>query len=253
MLSFIDVSGDPYARPDKSPWIAVSAINLRKSCLDEVNQTMHRLKRDVLGNERIELKATDLVNPSTLNNPELCKAKYLDKLFLDCIDRVDCLCAAVVFPNSGNNQKSSNERLPRHYRDLLWRVEAACRQVHAQDTLVILDNDSRRIDKDLAFAFNNYMYRTQAGNTVLRHIISVPIFADSEMTAGLQLADIVSGILRQYYSRGLHNTPPQQNDTEFLRKLREYTAIINRRAVRSIRLQEFTISGLYVPPCPYDL
>lgn len=249
MLTFIDVSGDPYSAPNKSPWISAAAICLRKRCLDNINQSVYRLKRDILGNDTIELKATDLVNQSTLMNPQL-KARYLDRLFIECINHGDCFCSAIVFENCGANKKSSENRLPKHYIDLLWRIEAICRFLRIPDTVVILDNESRKIDKSLAFGFGNYMYRT-SGASELERIVPVPIFADSEMTTGLQLADIVSGVLRKYCSLGLNLKTDQTN--QYHRMLSEYQKIIMTRSINKLRVGRHCINSLYIPNQPYIL
>ncbi len=247
MLSFIDVSGDPFSSPEKSSWIVAAAVCLKKDCLDTVNQTMHRLKRDILGNERIELKATDLVNPSTLNNPKLNKAEYLERLILECVLQSSCYCAAVVFQNTGKNQKSTNEILPKHYRDLLWRIELICRRSYVTDSVIILDNDARKVDRNLAFAFTNYMYRNSSG-AILKHIVSVPIFADSETTAGLQLADIIAGILRKYYDPKYANN----DGSTFWQKIQEYTKIILDHSVEG-KIERYNLNSIYIPKSPYSL
>ncbi len=190
MLAFIDVSGDPYAKPEDSLWTAIHIVCIRKSAINDITVAMHRFKRDILNDEYKERKSTELINPSTLNHPDLQKAKYLQRIVEVCIDRTDCKHAAIVFKNYGNNKrkkdKGENYILPRHYRDALWRVEAIAENWGIRDVVVIIDNDLRSTDKSLAFAFNNYLYRTEGGKS-LGNILPVPIFADSETTAGLQL------------------------------------------------------------------
>ncbi len=195
MIAFIDVSGDPYTTPEKSPWIVAHTICIRKRSIYDINATIHKLKRDILLNEFIEIKSTDLVNRSTLNHPHLEKYKFLDSVVYNCLDHCDCRHASVVFRNSGCNTKSDTNHLPRHYVDSLWRIEAIARDWRVGEILVVMDNNARKMDKHLAFAFNNYIYRSGGGNQLV-NILPVPIFADSETTAGIQLADISAGIVR---------------------------------------------------------
>ncbi len=197
MLAFIDVSGDPYGLPEKSFWIAAHVVCIRKRAIYDITASFHRLKRDILNNELIEIKSTDLVNKSTLNHPNLDKHRFLQSVVEQCIGHYDCKHAAVVFKNSGNNQMSRDNRLPRHYIDCLWRIQAIAQEWRINDVVVIIDNNARKIDRNLAFAFNNYIYRSNGGN-MLDRILPVPLFADSETTAGLQLADISAGIIRVY-------------------------------------------------------
>lgn len=250
MLAFIDVSGDPYSAPKKSPWIAISTVCIRKRSVYDITATLHGLKKYILTNEYIELKSTDLVNKSTLNNPGLDKAKYLQAVVERCLDHVDCKHAALVFNNCGENQKSDENRLPKHYIDSLWRIEAIAREWRAQDVLVIIDNNARKTDKHLAFAFNNYIYRSMGGDN-LSHILPVPLFADSETTAGLQLADISAGIIRNYYANSL-NLQESSLSSLFCEKLKGYYDIIKARSIDR-RIAGFSINGIFSPPKTYRI
>jgi len=214
--------------------------------LDYINNTMHRLKRDVLGNENIEIKSTDLVNKSTLNHPELNKNIFLQQLVDTCIDYCDCYHAAIVFENTGTNSKPDANSFPKHYRDILFRIEAISRKNRVNDTLVIIDNNKRKVDKSLAFSFSNYMYRT-ASRDVLQKVISVPIFADSEMTTGLQISDITCGIIRNYYYQNLHETAPSNGESLFHQKLREYMSYIEHRCINYTMPPYGKIYGLWHP------
>lgn len=249
MLAFIDVSGDPYSSPAKSPWIAINTICIRKRSIYDITATLHTLKKDVLANEYIEMKSTDLINRSTLNHPSLDKAKFLQAVVEKCLDHADCKHASIVFKNSGENQKSDENRLPKHYIDSLWRVEAIAREWRVQDALVIIDNNARKTDKHLAFAFNNYIYRSMGGDN-LNHILPVPLFADSETTAGLQLADISAGIMRNYYANSLNETKTEP--FLFCEKLQEYYRIIKARSIDR-RVAGFSVNGIFNPPKTYSI
>lgn len=250
LLAFIDVSGDPYAKPKNSPWIAVYILCIRKRSIYDITAMLHRLKKNILANEYIEMKSTELINQSTLNHPDLNKAKFLQAVMEQCIDHADCRHAAVVFKNSGQNQKNDNGRLPKHYIDALWRIESIARDWRASDVLTIIDNDRRKTDRNLAFAFNDYIYRSSGGNQ-LEKILPVPLFADSETTAGLQLADIGAGIMRNYYARSLY-LEGTNADTIFLKKLNEYHGMIKKRSINK-RVGSFHVAGIFSPPASYNV
>jgi hypothetical protein len=241
MLAFIDISGDPYALPSKSPWIAIHTICIRKRSLYEITAALHKYKRDILVNEYKEMKSTDLVNKSTLSNPHLAKAKFLQAVVDQCIDHMDCKHAAVVFKNTGNNQKSDDNRLPQHYIDSLWRIESISRSWKTNDVVVIIDNSARKTDKHLAIAFNNYIYRSIGGNQ-LSHILPVPIFADSETTAGLQLADISAGIVRNYYINSLDNKDSPLSTFE--ETIKEYYTLIKDRSINN-NINGYQVNGIF--------
>lgn len=227
ILAFIDVSGDPFSAPDKAPWICIHCICIRERSLDDINRTVFALKRDILGNELIEIKSTDLLNRSTLSHPALNKYKFLEEIVFRCITHCDCSHASIVFKNTGKNRQSDAQHLPFHYRDILWRIEAICRRTHQENALIIIDNNKRKVDRTLAFAFNNYLYRS-SGASALNSILPVPIFADSETTTGLQLADIAAGIIRQYYSQGLHLSEPEL-DLPYQAQMRKYFLAIKEK------------------------
>lgn len=228
MLAFIDVSGDPFSDPDKAPWICIHCVCIRERSLDDINRTVFGLKRDILGNELIEIKSTDLINKSTLSHPDLNKFRFLDEVMTRCIDHCDCSHASIVFENTGENRKADEQHLPAHYRDILWRIESICRRSHDTNAIAIIDNNRRKADRALAFAFNNYLYRSQ-GAGELSSVLAVPIFADSETTTGLQLADISAGIIRQFYANGLHLSKGRAEDELYFKMLRKYFDVIKKR------------------------
>lgn len=228
MLAFIDVSGDPFSAPDKAPWICIHCVCIRERSLDDINRIVFGLKRDILGDEQIEIKSTDLINRSTLSHPNLNKFRFLDELVARCIDHCDCSHACIVFENTGENKRSDEQHLPVHYRDILWRIESICRKTREQNAIVIIDNNKRKMDRALAFAFNNYLYRSQ-GAGELKSILAVPIFADSETTTGLQLADISAGVVRQYYANALHLQKENPEEDLYTKNLRRYFDIIKKR------------------------
>jgi hypothetical protein len=195
------------------------------------------------------MKSTDLINKSTLNHPHLDKAEFLQAVMDQCIDHVDCKHAAIIFKNSGNNKKSDDNRLPKHYIDALWRIEAIARTWGVNDIVAVIDNNARKTDKRLAIAFNNYIYRSNGGNQ-LAHILPAPIFADSETAAGLQLADISAGIMRNYFLHSLDtgNVPRSM----FEEKIREYYSLIKARSIDS-RIGNFSVNGIFSPSNEYNI
>ncbi|RYD02586.1 hypothetical protein N752_24980 [Desulforamulus aquiferis] len=49
------------------------------------------------------------------------------------------------------------------------------------------------------------------------------------MTVGIQLADFVAGALKRFYTESLNHIRPEQNESLFHQKLREFHNIINKR------------------------
>lgn len=242
MMAFIDVSGDAYGKAGASPWIALNVIGIRKRSIYDITAAFYKLKKEILQNEYIEIKSTDLINKSTLAHPELNKAQFLDRLIYECMDHCDCLHASIAFKNTGENQKSDENHLPKHYVDALWRIEAMARHWYADDAVVVIDNNARHTDRKLAFAFNNYLYKTRSGSSLM-HILPVPIFADSETTAGIQLADIAAGIVRQYHHKDIAHINFDERDL-FFSQLQKYYDVLKKRSIGKT-IDKYFVSGFF--------
>ena len=229
MLSFIDISGDLRSGTIQEKYIAASSVSVRQRKIGDLTRTMHNLKKNILNNETLEIKSTSFINRDTLNDPTKNKHIFIQQVFEQCIDASDCYYSSIVIRNEDVPKNFPKERLSKHYIYLLQRIEKIAVNNHCSNVLVILDNDNRRVDKWIAYAFNNFLYRTQNGRDLGR-ILEVPIFADSEMTVGIQLADIVAGVLKRYYTaEGLNVSIPSSKESLFHQKLREYHDIILER------------------------
>lgn len=251
MIAFIDVSGDPYALPEKSPWIVLNIVCIQKDYIYEITNKFHSLKRDILANEAIEIKSTDLVNKHTLSHPVLEKYRFLDRVVYECLDHPGCKHASIAFKNTGQNRRNNQgQTLPKHYQSALWKIESIARNWDgAKDAIVVIDNHAvRNVDRRLAFAFNNFLYRSKYSDE-LNHILPVPIFADSEMTPGIQLADIAAGIVRVHH---IHNDETKANRDVWLNKIEEYYSTLLRRSLNA-HIHGNTEYGFYVAKKEYLL
>lgn len=228
ILSFIDISGDFKSKPDKEKYIVASAVTIRKRSIGDITRKIHNYKRDILGNEYYEAKSNSYINKDTLNDPTKNKYKYIENVFYNCIDSHDCFYSSVIIQNTDIKPRFCSDRLSKHYIYLLQRIHRIALREQCKDVVIIIDNENRKIDKGIAHAFNNYLFRSVEGNTLDR-ILEAPIFGDSQMTVGIQLADFVAGTLKRFYTENLHNTVPSQNENLFHQKLREFHSIISRR------------------------
>lgn len=129
-----------------------------------------------------------------------------------------------------------------HYIYLLQRINALAERENVHSVFVIIDNNSRRVDKWAAYAFCNYLYRSTARQELGR-VLEVPIFGDSAMTTGIQLADIVAGVLRHYFTEGLHATPLLDSESLYHKNLRRFHQIICNQSPNFGSLK-----GLYLAP-----
>jgi hypothetical protein len=117
------------------------------------------------------------------------------------------------------------DRLAEHYVLLMQRINSFARYKKSH-ALIIIDNQARNIDKWTAFAFNNFLFRANKGID-LENIVEMPIFADSEMTQGIQVADIAAGIIRHYYDKHITD---DNRESGFHRKISEYYQLVEKHA-----------------------
>lgn len=102
---------------------------------------------------------------------------------------------------------TSSDFLPMQFRQQLYRVNRYL-ELHRPDDLaaVMFDGDGSQFG-GLAIRFSNWLYRA-AGGQSLTHLADSPFFVDSRVTPGIQFADMVASVIRQYEERELfHGTP----------------------------------------------
>lgn len=75
------------------------------------------------------------------------------------------------------------------------------------------------------------------------HILPVPIFADSETTAGIQLADIAAGIVRQYHHKDIAHINFDERDL-FFSQLQKYYDVLKKRSIGKT-IDKYFVSGFF--------
>ncbi len=251
MISFIDVSGDFTDPPKTTSYIVAAMACIKKNAISDITQRFYRLKEEYLQNVNKEIKSSEYVNKSTLTNPQIGKFQFIDRFFSDCIGDLNCKYAAIVMHNPSRQIKSSPEILPPYYKDLLWRAESIARYWRVNDTLVVIDNNRRKQDKNIAFAFNNYLYRSVSGQHEIHNILPAPIFGDSETTMGLQMADIVAGTIRKCCNEGIRLDENVENESPYKQKLRQFLQIIQNRASKNAPINGRSVWPIYYAPKTY--
>lgn len=237
MFSFIDISGDISSQDEN--YIVVAGVSVHRQEILSLANTFHSLKRDLLNNEALEIKATDFINKNTLTNKNLNKSKFIDKVLSDIIPVYKI--SAVVIKNKPIVKKFKSGKLPYHYILLMQRINEIA-EMQSKHALIIFDNEARTVDRWTAIAFNNYLFRSERGKQLDR-IIEMPIFADSAMTPGLQIADIVAGIIRHYYNRKLDKTSPNSPEE---REFKSCFDIVQKHFAKTRKYP-----SLYVAPDDY--
>lgn len=89
--------------------------------------------------------------------------------------------------------------LPRQHHWLLERVNRFMEEDHpAHLAVVVFDGQDPNSNKLLSDCFTSFMAKTKDGQS-MTYIVPSPLFADSSLTPGLQIADLFAYVLRENY------------------------------------------------------
>ncbi len=240
MLVFIDESGHPHPNdPTTRPVLA--AVCFPESESRTIGRLLFGIKRSLLGNERAgkELKANHLLNSRTFNRrPEL--RELVEEVF-DQIQNLNITIFAVVMEKPETVISRDDDYLPRQYRYILQRVNALLAGEQSM-AFVLIDGDGSQYG-GLSAKLERYLNRFHEGQS-MTNVVDTPYFVDSRYTMGIQLADMVAGVVRQYHeaelSRHSHTSDP------YLRAIaRYYRAILNKTKDLSTP-EGYPLRGIYL-------
>ncbi len=196
MLVFVDESYDRSTDPD--PKSTFSAVLIQENRCRALDAKLFELKRHfwkVQQSYDLELKGRLLLSDRAL---ELPKNRDFIEQFIILFKEVGAITFAVVqdgtFPLA-----SQSDRLPSLYRALLWRVNTVMQEKFPEDHAVFFfDGIDHRTNKKIAVSFTNFMLKHRWGQAY-RHIIPTCFFCDSEVTPGIQMADVLAYCVNERY------------------------------------------------------
>ena len=222
MLVFIDESGHPHPN-DSTTRPVVVAVCISDQNSRSISGRIHGLKRDILGRERMELKAVHLINrPTFRRKPEY--VQFLDEFFSALLNLTTDIFAMTMegpFPPPIPN----NPYLPNRFRFLVQRVELLAEDQNVMATLMF--DGSAGLYGGIGWQFNSFLYRSDEGRAAT-HITDAPSFVDSQTSAGIQIADLVASVIRQYQEAELFRAPPLVGDL-YQHAIRRWHRIIEQK------------------------
>ena len=222
MLVFIDESGHPHPNdPSTRPILAAICFAQRDS--RSINRQLFRIKRQLLGSERagLELKAHNLLKRSTFRRkPEL---RELVESVFDQLRNLPLTIFAVTMEQPVQVIPRQTIQLPRQYRYILQRVNALLLDEPSM-AVVLADGDGSQYG-GLSRKFEQYLNRYHEGQSMTK-VVDTPYFVDSRFTTGIQLADLVAGVIRQYEEAELFRRPPPD---AYLTAIARYYGIISTK------------------------
>jgi hypothetical protein len=143
----------------------------------------------------MELKGRRLLNSRALNLP---KTRDFVEQFVTLCKEVGAVLFAVVQDGTFTLASESN-KLPNLYRSLMKRVNTYMEEKHPTElAMFFFDGIDHQSNKKIAISFNNFMYRHHAGQSY-KNILPTPFFCDSEVSPGIQIADVLAYCVNQRY------------------------------------------------------
>ena len=219
MLVFIDESGHPHPN-DPSTRPVLSAVCFAERDSRSINRQLFRTKRLLLGDERagLKLKAHDLLKRSSFRRkPEL---RELVESVFDLIRNFPITIFAVTMERPAQALPRQTIHLPRQYRYILQRVNTLLLDETAM-AVILVDGDGSQYG-GLSRKLEWYLHRHGEGQSMV-NVVDTPYFVDSRFTMGIQLADLVAGVIRQYEEAELFRNPPSD---AYLSAIARYYGII---------------------------
>ena len=227
---YIDESGtsEPFSLPLQNgitPIFTLTAVALPLSQWRSFDRKYNNLKGRFFPDEMekkgrkedVEIKGNDLTCPRNKDSER--RQAFLKQVF-SLLKTFGASVFAVTFIKSAENHASAKSLYTKGFQILLERfndyLESSEERGEAfDDGIIICDSRAgavkgRGLDKEIAKSYQTYIFGNEKGRQFTR-LQEAPLFADSKITVGLQLADIVSSVIYAnhyaYYVKDIENAP----------------------------------------------
>lgn len=196
------------------------------------------MKRDVLQRERMEMKGARLLNKSVFRNRR-DRVAFVEEFFSALLNLPVTIFAIVVERPTAPSQ-GDETFLPFYFQYLVERIQLLAEERDEMATLLFDGNGGNF--GGLSTKFNSFLYRSIQGRQC-GNITDAPFFVDSKITAGIQIADMVASVIRQYQQAELYKQTPVGDD--FLLAIRRYYRIIEQKTVNQVTHEGDDRPGIY--------
>jgi hypothetical protein len=205
LFAFIDESSFPEPDdPSEHSVLLVCCINIED--IRSITRRVYQLKLEIFGgNNNVEIKAKNFIIRRNLKPDRTIKKKFVDKLF-DIIESEKMKVYAMVMERPDYVPYNHPDKLPTYYTYLLQRINA-CGHYMKRNVSVIYDGQDPGRDEDISKRFYNLVYGVQH----YQEIVEMPLFVSSKIVPGIQIADIMAGVVRHYHNLKLHKNKPSDD------------------------------------------
>jgi len=245
MLAFIDESGQPHPNDSSTRPVVVSVCIQRRDERTVAGQ-LFALKRR-MGTPDIELKGVNLVTRRVFerrsNEWELVES------FFDLCRTLPFVLFAIVMERPTRvpsfSEPGRESYLPNQYRYLLQRIHQYAIEQSILVTL-LFDGDGPTLwSGTLPGRFESFLYRAVEGQS-FTSIGGPPFFVDSELTQGIQVADMAASVVRLYQEHNLYSGFPAGD--RFLSAITRYYGVIRNKTVDTMTSGGYSRPGIYFMP-----
>jgi len=148
--------------------------------------------------------------------------------------------AAVMERPDTDHPKECANILPNRYRYLLERVSHHA-ELRKSLALLVYDEDDK--DKVMWKAINNFLFKHPVGKRL--HILEMPLFVKSIITPGVQVADLMAGVVRHFYEKNLDKESPKD---AFEKWISELYSIVHKLSYNYVNERHTTNYGIFTLP-----
>lgn len=250
---YIDESGEKNPAVKKDEPFVLIALSLHEYQWKKFEHRINKLKIDLLTkiyrekNLKLELadaevRSSDVRIPANKNkhiflrelNPE--ELKDLTDLYYKTIE--DChmnIFATVIDKSCIDEYFDIEKMIKKSYEFLLERTENFLSNDHPnQKAMFIFDNTSKQLNKSIAMKHSYFLREGTSVGIRLNHIVEMPLFVESYLSNGVQLADLCA--------YNIYRAFKEENEKyEYFKKLLPYF-------YKSKKTSENKIDGLKVFP-----
>jgi hypothetical protein len=165
--------------------------------------SLHNLRRDIFGDVGLGLekkwKASAILNERTYRR-ERKKWEYVEGV-VDLGSSLPVVSLFVVMYRPTQAAVVAPDSLPPHVRLLLQRMEAfMADKMPERKAIVVFDSQNPKADALISEAVTNYLFRTVSGRA-WRHLLETPLFVESSILPGIQIADLFVSCVRQFHEK----------------------------------------------------
>ena len=219
---YLDESGNNHGHHDplisgETPLFVLTTLAVHACHWRKFTQEFTRLKARFfsveIGPDRhpqyYEIKGSSLLKPR--NRTSARRAAFTHKVF-DLIHSFGGKLFAVVFIKNPQNPASKIMLYTKGLQILSERFHAFLEEVGDPGIqgLMMLDSVLKHLDRQVAESYLSFVFGNQDGRQFTK-LVEAPVFVDSKLSAGVQLADIVSSVVyslhHHSYCSGVGNAP----------------------------------------------